>query len=142
MDDLDYKLLSHLRGDARRPAAALAKELGISRATVRARINRLIETGVIGGFTIMVRDQVSRNLIRAVMMIEVEGRAADKVLKRLHGYPEVHRLHSTNGHWDIVAELATDTLGEFDALLNRIRLIDGIRSTETNLLLSSPKDTP
>lgn len=142
MDDLDYKLLSHLRGDARRPVAALAKELGISRATVRARINRLIETGVIGGFTIMVRDHASRNLIRAVTMIEVEGRATEKVLKRLHGFPEVRRLHSTNGHWDIVAELAAETLSEFDGLLNRIRSIDGIASTETSILLSSPKDTP
>lgn len=81
MDDLDHKLLSQLRGDARRPAAALAKELGISRATVRARINRLIETGVISGFTIMVREHDRPSLIRAVMMIEVEGRTTDKVLK-------------------------------------------------------------
>jgi DNA-binding Lrp family transcriptional regulator len=57
-------------------------------------------------------------------------------------YPEIRRLHSTNGHWDFVAELVTSSLGEFEELLNRIRLVDGIKSTETSILLSSPKDTP
>jgi DNA-binding Lrp family transcriptional regulator len=76
------------------------------------------------------------------MMIEVEGKAGAKVVKRLYGYPEVRRLHSTNGHWDLVAELVASSLGEFDELLNRIRSVEGIKSTETSLLLSSPKDNP
>jgi DNA-binding Lrp family transcriptional regulator len=142
MDDLDYKLISLLRSDARRPVASVAAELGVSRATIRSRIDRLIENGVIRGFTIAVHDQATRNLVRAMMMIEVEGKAAGKVVKRLHGYPEIRRLHSTNGHWDFVAELVTSSLGEFEELLNRIRLVDGIKSTETSILLSSPKDTP
>jgi DNA-binding Lrp family transcriptional regulator len=142
MDDLDYKMISLLRSDARRPVASVAAELGVSRATIRSRIDRLIENGVIRGFTIAVHDQATRNLVRAVMMIEVEGKAAGKVAKRLHGYPEIRRLHSTNGHWDFVAELVTSSLGEFEELLNRIRLVDGIKSTETSILLSSPKDTP
>jgi DNA-binding Lrp family transcriptional regulator len=142
MDDLDHKMVALLRSDARRPVASLAAELGVSRATVRSRIDRLIENGVIRGFTIAVHDHATRNLVRAVMMIEVEGKAADKVVKRLHGHPEVRKLHSTNGHWDLVAELVAGSLGEFDELLNRVRSIDGIKSTETSILLSSPKDTP
>jgi DNA-binding Lrp family transcriptional regulator len=97
---------------------------------------------VIRGFTIAVHDHATRNLVRGVMMIEVEGKAADKVVKRLYGYPEARKLHSTNGHWDLVAELVAGSLEEFDELLNRIRAIDGIKSTETSILLSSPKDTP
>lgn len=139
MDDLDHKMISLLRSDARRPVASLAAELGVSRATIRSRLDRLIKTGVIRGFTIAVHDYANRNLVRAVMMIEVEGKAAGKVLKRLHGYPEVRKLHSTNGRWDLVAELVTETLEEFEDLLNRIRLVDGVRSTETSILLSSPK---
>lgn len=142
MDDLDHKLLALLRNDARRSVAALAGDLKVARATVRARIDRLLETGVIGGFTIAVREEASRHQVRAVMMIAVEGRGVDKVMRRLHGYPEVRKLHSTNGRWDIVAELVTDTLVAFDALLGRIRALDGIASTETNILLSSPKNLP
>jgi DNA-binding Lrp family transcriptional regulator len=142
LDDLDYKMVALLRSEARRPVASLAAELGVSRATVRSRIDRLIESGVIRGFTIAVHDHATRNLVRAVMMIEVEGKAADKVVKRLYGYPEVRKLHSTNGHWDLVAELVAGSLGEFDELLNRIRSVEGIKSTETNIFLSSPKDNP
>jgi DNA-binding Lrp family transcriptional regulator len=142
MDDLDYKMVALLRSDARRPVASLAAELGVSRVTVRSRIDRLIESGVIRGFTIAVHDHATRNLVRAVMMIEVEGKAADKVVKRLYGYPEVRKLHSTNGHWDLVAELVAGSLGELDELLNHIRSVDGIKSTETNIFLSSPKDSP
>jgi DNA-binding Lrp family transcriptional regulator len=142
MDDLDYKMVALLRSDARRPVASLAAELGVSRATVRSRLDRLVESGVIRGFTITVDDHATRNLVRAVMMIELEGKGAEKVVKRLYGYPEVRKLHSTNGHWDLVAELVAGSLGEFDELLNRIRSIDGIKSTETSILLSSPKDTP
>jgi DNA-binding Lrp family transcriptional regulator len=140
MDDLDYKMIGLLRSDARRPVASLAVELGVSRATVRSRIDRLIQSGVVRGFTIAVHDHATRNLIRAVMMIEVEGKASDKVMKQLYGYPEVRKLHSTNGRWDLIAELVAGSLGEFDDLLNRIRSIDGIKSTETCILLSSPKD--
>jgi len=140
MDDLDYKMIALLRSNARRPVASLAAELGMSRATIRSRIDRLIESGVIGGFTIAVHDHATRNLVRAVTMIEVEGKSSDKVVKRLYGYPEVRKIHSTNGRWDLVAELVAGSLREFDELLNRIRSIDGIKSTDTSIFLSSPKD--
>jgi DNA-binding Lrp family transcriptional regulator len=140
MDDLDHRLLALMRSDARRSIASLASELDASRATVRARLDKLVRSGVISGFTIVVRDPSQKNHVRAVMLIAVEGKGVDKVMRRMHGYPEVRRLHSTNGRWDIVAEIVTDTLAAFDTLLNRIREIDGITSTETSILLSSPKD--
>jgi DNA-binding Lrp family transcriptional regulator len=142
MDDLDYKMIALLRSDARRPVASLSAELGVSRATIRSRIDRLIESGVIRGFTIAVNDNATRNLVRGLMMIEVEAKASNKVVKRLYGYPEVRKLHSTNGHWDLVAELVAGSLEEFDELLNRIRTVDGIKSTDTSILLASPKDNP
>jgi DNA-binding Lrp family transcriptional regulator len=51
----------------------------------------------------------------------------------------VAALHSTNGRWDIVAELRADSLEGFDRALARIRLIEGISQTETSLLLSTFK---
>ena len=140
MDDLDHRLLALLRNDARRSIASLASELDASRATIRARLDRMLRSGVISGFTTVVRDPSQRNHVRAVALIAVEGKGVEKVMRRMHGFPEVRRLHSTNGRWDIVAELVTDTLAAFDGLLNRIRAIDGITATETSILLSSPKD--
>ncbi|MFA5901895.1 MAG: Lrp/AsnC family transcriptional regulator [Hyphomicrobium sp.] len=142
MDDLDHRLLALLRSDARRSVASLAAELDASRATIRARLDRMLRSGVVSGFTVVVRDPSQRNHVRAIALIAVEGKGVEKVMRRLHGFPEVRRLHSTNGRWDIVAELVADTLAAFDRLLHRIREIDGITATETSILLSSPKDLP
>ena len=139
MDDLDHRLLALMRSDARRSIASLAAELDASRATVRARLDKLVRSGVIGGFTIVVRDPSERNHVRAVTLIAVEGKGVEKVMRRMHGFPEVRRLHSTNGRWDIVAELRADSLEGFDRALARIRLIEGISQTETSLLLSTFK---
>ena len=62
-----------------------------------------------------------------------------KKLDALRGFPEVRAVHSTNGRWDIVAELGTDGLEAFDAALRRIRTVTGIANTETSLLLSTHK---
>lgn len=139
MDEVDHKLIGLLRNDARTPVATLAKVLGVSRATVRARIDRLVETGIVGGFTIVVREPGHRQVVRAITNIAVEGNRAERIIRQLRGLPQVHKLHTTNGRWDVVAELVTDTLDEFDALLNKIRSIEGVSATETNILLSSPK---
>jgi len=73
MDDLDHRLLALLRNDARRSIASLASELDASRATIRARLDRMVRSGVISGFTIVVRDPSQRNHVRAVALIAVEG---------------------------------------------------------------------
>ena len=57
----------------------------------------------------------------------------------LRGFPEVRALYATNGRWDLVAEIETRDLPAFDALLRRIREVDGIGVTETNLLLAARK---
>ena len=140
MDDLDNRLIALLRADARTPVSSLAGHLGTSRATVRARIDRLIETEVIQGFTIATGSSAGGG-VRAVMMVAVEGKATETVLKRLRGFPEIRSLYATNGRWDIVSELESPTLESFDELLRRVRLIDGIAATETSILLASRKRT-
>ena len=134
MDDTDRQLVALLRGNARLPVATLAKSLGVSRGTVQNRINRLTETGTIQGFTIRARQEAG---IRAIMMIEVEGERSDQILKVLRGNPEITAVHTTNGRWDMVIELNTDTLEAFDRVLHRVRQINGIASSETSLLLST-----
>ncbi len=69
----------------------------------------------------------------------VEGNRTDAVLAALRGDPAVSALHTTNGRWDMVAELQADTLEAFDRVLSRIRLLEGIANTETSLLLSTTK---
>uniref|UniRef100_UPI0037C0D2C4 Lrp/AsnC family transcriptional regulator n=1 Tax=Gemmatimonas sp. TaxID=1962908 RepID=UPI0037C0D2C4 len=118
MDALDTRLIALLRENARTPVATLARLLKVSRGTVQNRIDRLLEERTLLGFTVRTTPEASYR-IRAVTMVRTEG-DADQVLRTLRGLPEVRALHTTNGRWDIVAELATDTLQEFDEALRRI----------------------
>jgi DNA-binding Lrp family transcriptional regulator len=139
VDDIDRELLGLLRADARATVASLAKTLRVARGTVQNRIARLQADGTIVGYTVRLRPQVEAHRIAALMTIAVEGNRADAVLRTLRGDPAVQTLHTTNGRWDIVAELRADSLEAFDRVLGRIRMIEGIASTETSLLLSTHK---
>lgn len=138
MDALDTQLISLLRDNARTPISTLAKQLKVSRGTVQNRIDKLLEERVLLGFTVRTTPEAASYRIRAITMVRTEG-DADQVLRTLRGYPEVRALHTTNGRWDIVAELATDTLQEFDEVLRQIGKVRGVANTETSLLLSTHK---
>jgi DNA-binding Lrp family transcriptional regulator len=137
MDDLDRKLLALLRTDARASASALGAQLKVSRGTIQNRIERMQARGAIQGFTVRARPDLEAERIRAVMSIEVTGERSGAVVKALRGFPEVVAIHSTNGRWDLVAELDTDSLAGFSRTLDEIRKIEGIAVTETSLLLRS-----
>lgn len=137
LDDLDRALLAALRTDGRASASTLSRQLGVGRATVTSRIDRLVDAGVIVGFTVRVRKEVSPDAVTAMTLIEVEGRNADNVIRSLRGREEITALHSTNGSWDLVAELTAPSLGDLDQLLGFIRAIDGVRRSQTNIFLSS-----
>ena len=139
MDDIDRQLIALLRENSRIPLATLAKKLRVARGTVQNRLAKLEADGTVMGYTVRLRPQVEEQRIRALMTVAVEGNKADAVNKALRGDPAVGALYSTNGRWDLVAELRADSLEAFDRVLNRIRLIEGIASTETSLLLSTHK---
>lgn len=139
MDDTDLRLIALLRENARVPVAHLASALGVSRGTVQNRIDGLVEREVLLGFTVRTAPDADPRPIRAIAMIAVEGERSAEILKTLRGYPEVRRLSTTNGRWDIVAEIATDTLEKFDEVLRRLRNVKGVSNSETSLLLSTHK---
>lgn len=139
MDSLDRRLLALLRENARASIASLAKALGVARGTVQNRLSRLEHDGTVIGYSVRLKPQVEEHRIRALMTIAVEGNRIDAVIGALRGDPAVGALHSTNGRWDIVAELRADSLASFDQVLGRIRQLEGISSTETSLLLSTFK---
>ncbi|GGA90156.1 AsnC family transcriptional regulator [Brucella endophytica] len=136
MDDLDARLIAALRQDGRAPLSKLADILSVSRGTVQNRLDRLIANGIILGFTVRVKDMAGTERIRAIMMIEVVGRNTRRVVQSLQKIPEILSLHTTNGAWDLIAEIEVASLIDFDRVLNSVRLIEGIARSETNLLLA------
>jgi DNA-binding Lrp family transcriptional regulator len=137
LDDIDRRLISLLRANGREPVVSLAERLGVTRATVNNRLARLVDSGVVVGFSVRVRDPAEATVVRAMSLLSVEGRNVNRVIQELRGIPEVAAIHTTNGRWDLVAELSCESLSSFDAALGAIRRIEGLGTSETSLLLST-----
>ena len=137
MDELDGKLVQALKRDGRAAVSELSADLGVTRATVKARMDRLRTSGEIAGFTVQTRTDVAVHGVRGLMMLGIEGRGTEKVMRALLGMVEVQAVHSTNGTWDLIVEIGTETLDVLDTVLFRIRRMDGVTRSETSLLLST-----
>ena len=139
MDELDNQLLSALHRDARASLSELAEQLGVTRTTIRTRLQRLKQSGEIVGFTVTTRQDVAQSPVRGLMMLGIEGRGTERIMSRIAAMPQVRAVHSTNGAWDLIAEIGTQTLEELDEILFAIRRMEGVTRSETNLLLSTRK---
>lgn len=139
MNNLDQMILGLLKDNARMSITELAAKTRVSRATVQKRIEYMETTGIIAGYTVRFRPDVENNIIRAWANIMVEGTKAQSVIRELRLETAVERLHTTNGKWDLLVELKSDSLESFDKALERIRNISGIYNSETSILLSTYK---
>ncbi len=137
MDETDRALIAMLRQNSRMNVADLAYKLKVSRGTVTNRIRKLEDTGVIQGFTVKLRPDSQPDRIRAWMGVLVEGNQTRIVIASLMGEPGVVALHDTNGRWDLLAELEAASMTDLSQTLERVRLIKGISSTETNIHLAT-----
>ena len=128
MNNIDHVILGLLKDNARISITDLAAKTRVSRATVQKRIEYMESTGIITGYTVRFRPNIM-----------VEGTKAQAVIRELRLESAVERLHTTNGKWDILVELQSDSLENFDKALERIRNISGIYNSETSILLSTYK---
>lgn len=139
LDDVDRRLIQMLRDDARLPTATLARRLSVSRGTVQNRINKLMAIGVLKGFTIRLRGDVETGAVRAMTSLEVRSADTKTVVAALKRMPDVGRVHSTNGRWDLVVEINAQDLAALDRVLHEIREVKGVSASETSILLSELK---
>lgn len=137
MDTLDNKLIHALKKNARASLSDLAIDLDVTRATVRARLQKLLDTGEIAGFTVLTKSDIATSPVRGLVMLEIQGTGANAIRQKLLLLPQVQAVHTTNGKWDMIVDLSTQSLSELDDNLAKIRKISGIVASETSLLLST-----
>ena len=136
-DSSDSSLIRLLRRDGRMSISALSAALGLSRATVKSRLDRLTSNGAITRFMIETSSAHEADLVKAIMMIQLAGGMSRAVIRAIRAMPQVARLHSTNGAWDLVAELECSSLRDFDTALRAIREVNGVQNSESCLLLDT-----
>ena len=132
---LDRRMLAALRADARMSITDLAQTVGVSRTTARTRLEMLQSTGRIRRFTIETDVDVEGE-VKAITLVQLQGSMTRGVIRTLTRIPEISTVYSTNGTWDLVVEIRTDSLVSFDGILRQIREIPGVLNSESCLLLS------
>lgn len=140
LDEIDEQLIALLTRNGRESATTLAKKVGLSRPAVHARIRRLEVEGVIQGYTALCRAPGAGSGLRAEVLISLDPKFQDRILDALSAYPEVRRLATVSGEYDLIAELAVRDPGELDRLLTRIGKVPGITDTITLVLLATRVD--
>ena len=140
IDETDRRLLTALGRDARAPVSTLARDLGMARSTVQARIERLEGAGIIAGYTLRLGAEVREGRIRATVLLQIEPRATAAVLARLKSMPEVDRAHTTSGRFDMIVNVSAGSTEQLDAALDRIGAVQGVRSSESLIHLSTRID--
>ena len=137
LDKTDHALLALLRENARASTAELARRLDLSRTTVQSRLERLERHRVVAGYTIVVPDELEEALVRAHVLITVAPRQSASIELALHKIAEVRVLHSVSGPFDLIAIVAAQSIGELDALIDRIGALDGVERTTSAIVLST-----
>jgi DNA-binding Lrp family transcriptional regulator len=140
MDDLDARLIDALRENARAPAAALARTLGLSRTTVQSRLERLERSGVIAGYTVRLSDAHQRGRIHAYVMMTVSHKQAATVTAAIRRLPAVRALQSVSGPFDLIAQAVAPTVAEMDALIDALGALEGVERTTSSIVLSTKID--
>lgn len=140
MDDIDKQMVGLLSGNARMPVATIAKRLKLARSTVQARLDRLETTGVIAGYTLRLGEAARQRRIIATVLLTIELRQQPQIVQRLKSMPEVERVFTASGRFDLILSLATPTTEAMDDLLDRIGAIPGIRTSESLIHLATKFD--
>ena len=137
VDDRDLALIRLLEMDSRLPTATLARRLGVSRTTVQTRIDRLMTSGIIAGFTIRLGEALATRRVRGHVLVTAAPKAARHIEATLRGLPQVEALHSVSGPYDMIVEVAAASIEELDRVLDEIGLIEGVERTTSSIILST-----
>jgi Lrp/AsnC family transcriptional regulator, regulator for asnA, asnC and gidA len=141
ISDLDKRIIEHLQDDGRRPFTRIAADLGVSEAAVRARTNRLIERGILQ--IVGVTDPLKLGFQQQAMIgVVCQADRLLEVAESIRGFPEVDYLVITAGSYDLLVEVVcedNDDLLRF--LTDKLRRVEGVRSTETFVYLRNLKQT-
>ena len=140
MDDLDRNILGLLGADARMSVATLARRLKVARSTIQARLERLESSGIIAGYTLKLGEEARQGRLRASVLLTIEPRAQAAILSRLKSIPEVERVFTTSGRFDLLMQIAAPNTQQLDTVLDQIGALTGVKSSESLIHLSTRID--
>ncbi len=133
LDEIDKGIIERLKRDSRISYRELGKELGIAEGTARKRLRRLVENGVIKRFTIEVG---ATGMVHAISMISVDPSVpTPTVAEKLSSLEGVERVYEITGQYDAIVVISVSGLAELNRCIEGIRMVEGVRETNTAMVL-------
>jgi DNA-binding Lrp family transcriptional regulator len=140
MDEQDRNIISLLAADARMSLSTLARRLKVARSTVQTRLERLESTGMIAGYTVKLGEAAREGRLRATVLVSIDPRAQAAILIRMKAIPEIEKVYTTSGHWDLLLQVAAPNTRSLDEVLDQIGAMTGVKSSESMIHLSTRLD--
>lgn len=139
-DLLDSHIIRLLQKDGRMPNIALAEALNISESTVRKRLRKILDSGVIQ--IVAVGNPIKMGFeLAGVVKLNIEAKKADKILAELNEIDSIIWIALTTGSSDIDVEFIARSIQDLNSLIfGKIGKIDGVKSTETSIMVDVIKD--
>jgi DNA-binding Lrp family transcriptional regulator len=140
LDEVDKAILRRLQKDARVSFNEIAKEVGMSEATVFVRIKKLQKNGVIRAFRAIVNPDSVGKQVTAFALVRAEPKSYAKVLAELQNLDDVCEVYDVTGAYYSIIKMRTSTSEQLAKVLDKIGEIDGIVGTETVIALRTIKE--
>jgi DNA-binding Lrp family transcriptional regulator len=137
LSELDQNLVRLLSVNARTAVSELARELGVSRATVQSHIQQLEHRGIIQGYTLKLSKEFQRTMVEAHVWIATDQKKGAAITSKLKSMGDLLSLYSISGEFDLVAILRSRTTEDLDLAIDHISGLNGIVRTQTSVVLST-----
>ncbi|MBC8223746.1 Lrp/AsnC family transcriptional regulator [Candidatus Bathyarchaeota archaeon] len=142
IDRLDLKIIRSLSGNARKPFKTIAKEIDVSDATVRKRVKRMLEDGVIKQFNLLLDYHKLGRIIKAFIGLQINPQRLKPIVEHLKGNPDIQVLYRTTGNVNLFLEVIFRDMEELNDFLETELSVEGIIGTEVSVVIGPYKRCP
>ena len=142
LDILDMRIVKCLSDDARRTYRSIAEEAGVSEATVKNRIDRLVAAGVIKKFTIVMDYHKLGRAIKSFIGLRVQPAKLHEIVSEIEINPDVHVLYRTSGDVDLLLEVIFEKMEDLNKFLETKLALEGILGTVVTIVIGPYKRCP
>ncbi|HIE14236.1 TPA: Lrp/AsnC family transcriptional regulator [Candidatus Bathyarchaeota archaeon] len=140
LDEIDKTILEMLQENARTAFRKIAEKLGVSEATIFVRVRKLMDKGVIKRFTAIVSPELVGKSLTAFVLINADPKKLQEVFDALSKIKDIYEIYDVTGSYYAIVKIRTDGKESLKRIIDEIGVIDGIKSTETTIVLKSIKE--
>jgi len=142
LDALDMKIVKCLIENARTTYRAISSEVGVSEATVKNRIDGLMDDGVITKFTAVLDYHKLGRAIKSFIGLKVQPSKLQSIVEEMKAHPDVHVLYRTSGDVDLFLEVIFEKMEDLNTFLEEELVFDGILGTVVTIVIGPYKRCP